>query len=336
MASDANASSTTRPVLSIGEALVDLIVSDGSTTLENASAFVARAGGAPANVAVGLARLGVSSAFCGVVGADPFGNRLRDTLQAAQVEHSRLRATNAADTTIAFAWKDVRGDGHFRLLRMADRLLSPDDIENARIAETEAIVVGSVALAANPSRAAIIRAGEIAVERSVPICFDGNLRPTMWSGPGAARTACGSILAGATLLKFSLDDARFLFGDADDPDRALDHMVAFGASFTVLTDGARGAWFVSKSAERVHVPAFPVDAIEPTGAGDAFTAALVARLVGNGWSSLSREDVVYASAAGALTSTRRGAMDALPAAGAVETFLATHAAQPVDGAHFNG
>ncbi|HET8524082.1 MAG TPA: carbohydrate kinase, partial [Thermomicrobiales bacterium] len=321
----ASAPPTKSPVLSIGEILIDLIVSDGSANLEGASTFVARAGGAPANVAVALARLGVASAFCGVVGTDPFGKRLRTTLHNSRVDDSRLRSTNAADTTIAFAWKDERGDGHFRLLRMADRLLSPDDIDSASIAETAAIVVGSVALAANPSRAAIIRAGEIALAQNVPICFDVNLRPAMWSGPDAARVACGPIFSRATLLKFSLDDARYLFNEADDPDRALDHIVSFGAKYKVLTDGARGAWFVAKSAEPVHVPAFAVDAIEPTGAGDAFTAALVARLIGNGWLSLSREDVVYASAAGALTSMRRGAMDALPTASAVETFLATHA-----------
>ncbi len=319
-----------RPVLSIGELLIDLIVSDGSARLEDASAFVARAGGAPANVAVGLARLGVASAFCGVIGDDPFGKRLRGTLQAEQVDESRLRTTNQADSTIAFAWKDARGDGHFRLLRMADRLLSQDDVEQARIRETEAIVVGSVALAANPSGEAIARAVEIASECKVPICFDVNLRPAMWSGPDVAWAACHPIFSRATFLKFSLDDVRYVFGDVDDPDQALDRIAALGAVFSVLTDGARGAWFVSQSGERAHVPAFRVDAIDPTGAGDAFTAALVARLIAREWSTLSREDVGYASAAGALTSTQRGAMDALPTADAVQSFLATHAGRRAD------
>ena len=102
------------PALSIGETLIDLIAADGSTQLQDVNQFVARPGGAPANAAVGLARLGVPSAFCGVVGADPFGDRLRSTLAAAGVDVSRLRATDEADTTIAFAWKDARGDGHFR------------------------------------------------------------------------------------------------------------------------------------------------------------------------------------------------------------------------------
>jgi fructokinase len=122
-----------RPVLSFGETLIDLISSDNANRLEDVTSFAVRVGGAPANVVVALARLGVPSAFCGVVGNDPFASRLRTTLSANNVDLSRLRGTNEADTTIAFAWKDERGDGHFRLIRMADRLLDIRDVDDARI-----------------------------------------------------------------------------------------------------------------------------------------------------------------------------------------------------------
>jgi fructokinase len=148
-------------VLCIGELLIDLIASDASTSLEDAGTFVARPGGAPANVAVALARLGVPSAFCGVVGNDPFGRRLLHTLEANGVGTAPLRLTDEENTTIAFAWKNERGDGEFRVLRLADRLLNIDDIDDANIALAAAIVVGSVALAVNPSRVAIEHAVEI-------------------------------------------------------------------------------------------------------------------------------------------------------------------------------
>ena len=98
-----NMTSPQRPVLSIGETLIDIIATDGAPSLVEAREFVARAGGAPANVAVALARLGVASAFCGVVGADPLGERLIAELRAERVDVSRLRQTDAAPTTIAFA-----------------------------------------------------------------------------------------------------------------------------------------------------------------------------------------------------------------------------------------
>ena len=316
---------TERLVLSFGETLIDLIASDGAKQLEDVTSFAVREGGAPANVVVALARLGVPSAFCGVVGNDPFSRKLRKSLSGDGVDLSRLRGTDEADTTIAFAWKDERGDGHFRLVRMADRLLNRDDIDAARIESSTAIVVGSVALSAEPSRSAVTYAVERAAELGVPICFDVNMRPTLWSSPEDARAACAPILARATLLKLSLDDANVVFEPRIAPEEALRRGVSTGARFTVLTDGGRGAWFTSRDhpgpVEEHFVPAFSVDAIEPTGAGDAFHAAVILRLIRRNWSELTREDVVFASASGALTTTRRGAIDALPTLEEVERFL---------------
>ncbi|HEY7032876.1 MAG TPA: PfkB family carbohydrate kinase [Thermomicrobiales bacterium] len=312
------------PVLCLGEVLIDLIAADGATRLEEVSAFAARPGGAPANAAVALARLGVASAFCGVVGGDPFGARLAATLSANGVDVSRLRTAREADTTIAFAWKDARGDGHFRLLRLADRLLSPDDVARAGIDRLAALVIGSVALAAEPSRSAVMRAVEIATASRVPVCFDVNLRPTLWSDLEAARAACEPLLSRSSLLKLSLDDAGSLFGTGD-ADAALVHLERYGAPYVVVTDGARGAWFARRGeaappADR-YVPAFAVDAVDPTGAGDAFTAAVVARLIQRQWARLDRADVVFAAAAGGLTTTRRGAIDALPTTAEIASFL---------------
>lgn len=312
-------------VLSIGETLIDLIASDGATRLEDVASFAARPGGAPANVVVALARLGVPSAFCGVVGDDPFGGRLRTTLRSAGVDVSRLRSTGDADTTVAFAWKDARGDGHFRLLRMADRLISDADVDAAGVESMSALVVGSVALAADPSRAAVTRAVALAAAAGVPVCFDINVRPTLWPDRDAAFAACLPVLKAATLLKLSLDDARYLFDPEMEAVGALLHAQGFGARFTVLTDGARGAWWTVRDdpppADRRFIPAFAVDAVDPTGAGDAFTAALISRLIAAGWRGLGRDDVEFASAAGALTTTRRGAMEALPDLADIRAFL---------------
>jgi fructokinase len=312
-------------VLCLGEVLIDLIASDDATRLEDVSSFVVRPGGAPANAAVALARLGVPSAFCGVVGDDPFGARLLATLTSHNVNTSRVRGTADADTTIAYAWKDARGDGRFRLVRLADRLLAPEDVDAAGVDRVAAIVIGSVALAAEPSRAAVVRAVEIAVASGIPVCFDVNMRPTLWPDADTARQVCEPLLARSTLAKLSLDDARFLFA-VEDGESAMSRLESFGAPFTVLTDGARGAWFVhrerSLAAAPHFVPAFSVEAIEPTGAGDAFTAAVIARLIAHDWQEIHLDDIVFAAAAGALTTTRRGAIDSLPTTAEVEAFLA--------------
>ncbi|MBA2598104.1 MAG: hypothetical protein H0V00_15880 [Chloroflexia bacterium] len=312
-------------VLSMGEILIDFIVDDGTTSLEAAAGFVARSGGAPANAAVALARLGIPSAFCGVAGNDPFGARLRGELATENVDTSRLRQTDEAATTLAFAWKDFRGDGHFWLLRGADTLLSPGDVAGAKIADLAALMVGSVSLAAQPSRSAIGVAVTQAQAASVPVIFDVNLRPTLWTQPDDALPVCEQIAGQSHLVKLSLDDALGLFGPGATPATAIERMLKLGPRCVVLTDGARGCWFACASASGISfVPSFEVDAIEPTGAGDAFSAALISRMMASMWADPSRDDIRYAAAAGALATTRRGAWDGLPNQSQLASFLKAH------------
>jgi sugar/nucleoside kinase (ribokinase family) len=271
---------------------------------------------------VALARLGVASAFCGVTGSDPFGNRLRQELAAEGVDTSRLRQSGDAPTTLAFAWKDARGDGHFRLLRGADIELSPGDAEAARIDELAALIVGSVSLACQPSRDAIERAVMLAQQTNVPVVFDVNLRPSLWDNVGDARAISERLAGRCRLVKLSLDDAAGLFGHGVTPEQAIAHVLGLGVPTVVLTDGERGCWFRSAGDAIVtFVPAYSVVAIEPTGAGDAFTAALIDRSLASNWLPPTAEDVRYAAAAGALATTKRGAWDGLPSREQLDMFL---------------
>jgi fructokinase len=308
-------------ILAIGEILIDFIVADGATTLESAESFVARSGGAPANAAVAVARLGLASAFCGVAGDDPLGSRLQAELAAEGVDTSRLRQSGEAPTTLAFAWKDPGGDGHFWLIRGADTLLSDADANAAGITSLGALVVGSVALSTQPARSAVELAVSIAHLAGVPVVFDVNLRPTLWADLARARPACEEVVRHSTLVKLSLDDAIGLYGLGIGPDAAIETILNLGPQTVVLTDGERGCWFSSGSSV-TFVPAFSVEAVEPTGAGDAFTAAIIARSLASDWAPLSVDDVRYAAAAGALATTRPGAWDGLPNRSQLGAFLA--------------
>ena len=317
-------SSAAGPVLSIGETLIDIIATDGATSLVEARDFVALAGGAPANVAVALARLGVPSAFCGVVGADPLGERLIAELQAEGVDVSRLRQTTVAPTTIAFAWKDERGDGRFWIMRGADLDLSAEDADRAGIPTPERLW-SSVRCRwrRHPRGQQCFTQWRWRASHDVPVVFDVNLRPTVWSDPAEAVGLCESVASTSTIVKLSLDDAVGLFGEGITATDACARILALGAPTVVLTDGARGCWYANAPAGDIHfVPAFSVDAIEPTGAGDAFAAAIISRAIASGWKPLQLEDVRFAAAAGALATTRRGAWDGLPTPEQLETFLA--------------
>ena len=123
------------------------------TSLEDAPAFRKAPGGAPANVAVGLARLGVRSAFMGKVGDDPFGHFLADTLAGAGVDVGTLRFTTAARTALAFVSLRADGDREFMFYRhpSADMLLTPAEIEAAALGAARILHYGSISMISEPS-----------------------------------------------------------------------------------------------------------------------------------------------------------------------------------------
>lgn len=312
--------SITAPVLCIGEILIDLIADPGET-LVTATSFAIREGGAPMNAAVAMSRLGLPVTFCGAVGNDQFGERLRVLLDREGVDASPLRVIEGESTSIAYAWRDARGDGHFQLVRMADRLLQASDIAAANLEGAGALLVGSVALAASPSREAILHAVAVAVKADVPVVFDVNVRPTLWPNRYSLVTACEPILRASRVVKLSLDDARHLWG-VDSAGDAINQATGSSPSLVVVTDGARGVTvWTSAAADNRTYAVVPVDAVDPTGAGDAFTAALVTRLVRSGWATPTDDDIRFAMAAGALATTRQGALTALPTLAELKRFL---------------
>lgn len=311
------------PVVALGECLVDLIAEDG-LDLTRAERFTIREGGAPTNVAVALARLGVPVRLCAVVGNDPFGHRLRDGLAAEGVDIGALRLASEAATTLALAWTNERGDGEFQLLRHADRLLTDRDAETARPWEASALVTGSVILSDSSSRRGAVAALDLANSNGVPVVFDVNLRPTLWPTMAQARISIEPFLYSARVIKVSMDDARGVWG-AETPAAVFTHLARYRARLSVLTDGGRNVWYRNEHEDPVELPVFPVEVVEPTGAGDAFTAALVSRLLARSWAPVDEADIRFAMAAGALATTHAGAWPGLPAADAIEAFLAERA-----------
>ena len=309
------------PVLAIGESLIDLIATDGGS-LGDASSLAIREGGAPMNVAVGLARMGTASAFCGVVGDDPFGERLRSLLAANDVDVTHLHTTDDAETSVAYAWRDDRGDGHFRLLRQADCRLSATFTRAAVMdLRPSAIVVGSVSTATPISKLGVFAAIDTSVEWNIPVVVDLNIRISQWKSVDRLRRVLPGLLRQATLIKLSVDDAREAWG-LTDPVAIRRHIGRWNRGSMVITDGSRGVVvFQAGSEVPVRYPVFPVEAIEPTGAGDAFLAGLITRLVSSGWASLTDDDIRFAMAAGAITTTKPGALTALPTRDEIETFL---------------
>ena len=318
-------------VLSIGESLVDLISTEPGMTLQDSLAFQKAAGGAPANVTVGLARLGLSAGIIGRVGDDPFGHFLADTLAAEGVDVSQLGFERKARTGLAFITLTTEGERECVIFRhpSADMVLSPGHITPSYIKKSRAIVYGSNVLIAEPCRSAVLKALAIARDADVLRIYDVNLRRSMWGSESEARYGLGLGLDRADVVKLSRGELEFLSG-THDVSKGMDHLWTAkpsrgnGMRLLIVTLGADGCAYRTAT-DFGQLPGCSVDTVDTTGAGDGFLAGLLAELIAANL-SIKREEIEhaarFANAAGALTTTRRGAIPSLPTRPQVDALLA--------------
>jgi fructokinase len=314
-------------VLTIGDFLVDMVAPDASH-LRSATVFHRTAGGAPANVAVSAARLGARSGFMGAIGADAFGEFLRDTLDKHGVNSEALLSVPQR-TTLALVAKNTGGIPDFVFYRGADAAFRPEDVREDLIARSRFLCAGLTSMTVEPERSAVYTAVEMAQRHNVLVCVDPNLRPSSWPSLGDALDTAAPLLAAADILKINDEEAR-LFTGIQDLEQAVDALDA-PQRLLVITLGAEGCLW-RRQGEGGRIPAPQIELQDSTGAGDAFLGALLSELSVAGierdnFTSLAASDLeaalTFACAAGAISCTRVGAMASLPTRAEVEQLLAT-------------
>lgn len=264
--------------LLLGEAIVDLVCEHPAASLAQATAFVPHFGGAPANVAVTAARAGAQVALAGGVGDDGWGAWLTERLRAEGVGLDFFAQVPGLRTPVAFVTVDASGEPDF--------LFHPEDLDAivAGVADRiDAAVEGcgalffALSLLTGPAQLAVaMRARERALELGRPVVVDPNLRLDRWPNRARAADAGRAAARGAFLVKCNRAEARLLTGE-EDPARAADGLLAGGAEHVVVTLGADGA-LLRGPGLRLDVPGVPARPVDATGAGDAVTGVLLARL----------------------------------------------------------
>ena len=318
-------------VLCIGEALIDFVAADRAAGLAGATSFTPAAGGAPLNVAVGLSRLGRRSGFVGRVGDDAFGHALRDLMAREGVATDGVRFDPAARTTLAFLAEDEVGGREFLFYRHpgADMRLTEDDLPAALLRTGRVLHFGTVSLSAEPARSATLAAADAARAGGALVSCDPNIRLGLWADEAEAIAWTERAVGLADVVKLSDEEAVLLTGMHDLP-AAANHVAGLGPRLVVITRGAAGASLYGQADGALHVSGWPVGAVDTTGAGDGFVAGLLAGLLALGSPGRplevlapdeARAALALANAVGALTTTRPGAIPALPTAAAVRTFL---------------
>ncbi|HDS2773107.1 TPA: aminoimidazole riboside kinase [Enterobacter bugandensis] len=285
----------------LGDAVVDLLP-DGEGKLLQCP------GGAPANVAVGIARLGGKSAFIGRVGDDPFGRFMAKTLADERVDVKHMRLDPAHRTSTVVVDLDDHGERSFTFMvrPSADLFLEPADLPTFSAGEW--LHVCSIALSAEPSRSATFQAMDAIRKAGGYVSFDPNIRPDLWPDENALRLCLEQALQSADVVKLSVEELAFLTGDADVQEGLNTLMLRCPARLVLVTQGKEGVIAWHQGAVK-HYPATPVQCVDTTGAGDAFVAGL---LYGLAASQELVPAIALAQRCGALATTAKGAMTALP------------------------
>ncbi|AGB38370.1 carbohydrate kinase family protein [Natronococcus occultus] len=314
----------TRDILVAGETLIDFLP-ERPGPISTVEGFERRAGGAPANVAVALARLERTPLFWTRVGEDPFGRYLVETLADHGLPERFIDRDPDAKTTLAFVTHDETGDREFSFYRddTADTRLEPGRIDDAVLADLEWVHAGGVALSTGSSREATLDLLERADAAGCTVSFDPNARPELWPDDDVFRAVVRRALDHVDVLKAAEEELAALgFAGEDVEATARDVLAIEGGPSTVLaTRGGEGALAVAGddapwSGTASH-PGYEADVVDTTGAGDAFLAGAIAALS----EGRALEDVLaFANAVGAAATTAPGAMTALPDREAVGEF----------------
>ena len=300
-----------------GDAVVDLIP-NGETN------YLKCPGGAPANVAVAISRLGGDSAFFGRVGQDPLGRFMKQVLKDEGVDTQYMLLDEEHRTSTVIVDLDDHGERSFTFMvkPSADQFLQPQDVPAFQ--KGEWLHVCSIALANEPSRSTTLAAMKAIKAAGGYVSFDPNLREEVWLNPADLKPVVLQAVALADVVKFSDDELLFLTEKAD-LQTALSWLnEQYNLPLVVITQGKKGALVIHNNEQQL-VTGKPVNPVDTTGAGDAFVGGLLAGLVASdNWRN--RENLLsiirQANACGALATTAKGAMTALPTATQLVEYLA--------------
>ncbi len=314
-------------IICLGEVLVDCLADELGQSIEEINSWSDYPGGAPANVATALVKLGIPAAFVGCVGEDETGKNLIKTLDSLGVNIDGIQYHPTAPTRKVYVLRSEDGDRSFAGFgeetdRFADAFLKSSQLPAELFLQAEFLVIGTLELAYPNSRAAVFRALEMAQQYDLKVLLDVNWRPMFWQEEKEAKPLIKQLWQQIDFLKLSQEEAKWLFDTIDAG--AIAHRL--NCLEGVLVTGGDKEISYCLSENEGKVSPFRVEVRDTTGAGDAFVAGFLSQLSKLGISSLKNPDtakeiVTYASAVGALTTTSNGAIAAQPTAKKVETFL---------------
>ncbi|KAK6776097.1 hypothetical protein RDI58_027098 [Solanum bulbocastanum] len=303
-------------IVCFGEMLIDFVPDSAGVSLAESTGFLKAPGGAPANVACAITKLDGTSAFIGKVGDDEFGRMLVDILKSNGVNSEGVLFDTHARTALAFVTLKRNGEREFMFYRnpSADMLLKESELNLGLIKQAKIFHYGSISLITEPVRSAHMVAMKAAKDAGVLLSYDPNVRLPLWPSPEDAREGIRSIW----------NEADFIKKDAD-KDETVMSLWHDRLKLLIVTDGEKGCRYFTKSFKG-KASGFSVKTVDTTGAGDAFVGSLLVSIAKD--PSIFQDEeklkkaLKFANACGAISTTQKGAIPALPSTADAQGLMA--------------
>lgn len=310
-------------VTALGEILIDF--TEWGFSDDGARLFAQNPGGAVANVAAAVARLGGRAAFVGKVGADMHGAFLRQTLREAGVDVSGVATDAERFTTLAFVKLAENGERSFSFARhdAADTNLRWEEVPQTLLTDTRVLSVGTLGMTDEPMRTTQLRCIETAKAAGAYIAVDPNYRATLWRSEKDFLRQTERLLEQADYVKLSDEETALVTGCAD-PEKALETLERRGVRTAVVTLGKDGAMALS-GGQLVRAAGVPAVAVDATGAGDAFWGGFLYRLLHQGYpmevqtAEMLKDCLSFGNRVGAYCVGHLGAISGMPTMAQLET-----------------
>lgn len=309
-------------VLCIGEALIDFICSDINSNLVEGQNFLKKAGGAPANVAAAITKLGGKASFIGKVGKDAFGSFLINEMQKYNIDCSSVVCDENKSTTLAFVSIKGNGERDFEFFRGADGELKFDELEKNELDLSNIYHFGSAtALLDGHLFETYMKLIKYAKNNNKLVSFDPNFRKLLWMGKEKVFVErVKECLKYVDFIKMSDEEAELLF-ETNSYEEISKTVHTYGVKVLAITCGKDGTYLSVNSTNSINtkVKSISIKSLDSTGAGDAFVGGVLYKLSN---SKLFRDDIYnidimkkyteFGNITGALTCCKFGAMEAIP------------------------
>ncbi|WP_414053380.1 carbohydrate kinase family protein [Macrococcus equi] len=297
----------------IGEALIDFIPHTKGVALKHVGSFETQVGGAPANVASCVAKLGKSSALLTQLGNDAFGDLIVDTLNEAGVDTSYIQITDEANTGLAFVSLTEDGERDFAFYRKPSADMLMDGVE-VTFSTDDILHFCSVDLIPSPMKETHIKVIDQMHAAGGTVIFDPNLRFPLWPSEAELKATVLEFLPLAHIVKISDEELAFITGSTDTA--SIQDLFTGHTEVVIYTEGANGASIYTKDGCIGRHDGYKVEVQDTTGAGDAFIGATIYQLLGNYATEYIQQEaqaiLAFSNAVGALTTTKKGAIQSLP------------------------